>query len=77
MEEAFDAILASEDTVEVKAAGLTHGGALRGVMSELKAGGMSIIDIIKFIPVIVDLLVKVGPQIAEVVRLVRELFEKK
>ena len=77
MDEAFDAIMASDDTVEVKAAGLTHGGALRAVMGELKAGGMPIFEIIRMIPAIVNLLIEVGPQIADIVKKIRELFEKK
>ncbi len=77
MDDAFDAILATDDTVELKAAGVTHGGALRGVMSELKAGGMSVFSIIALIPTIVDMIQEYGPVVAEIVKKVRELFAKK
>ena len=77
MDDAFDAILATDDTVEIKAAGVTHGGALRGVMSELKAGGMGVIEIIKLIPFIVDLIQEYGPVVAEIVKKIREKFAAK
>lgn len=77
MEEAFDVIMASEDTVEVKAAGITHGGALRGIMGELKAGGMGIGQIIALIPVIVDMIQTYGPVVMEIVQKIREMFSKK
>jgi hypothetical protein len=78
MQEAFDAIMATDDTQEVKAAAvvLTSGGALRAVMGELKAGGMSIGDILKLVPQIVDLIVQYGPVVAEIVKKVKELFGK-
>ena len=77
MTAAFDAIMAAEDTVEVKALGVTHGGVLRGVMSELKVSGMPIMDIIRLIPTIVNMIVTVGPQVAEIVKKIRELWENK
>jgi hypothetical protein len=74
MDEALDAILATDDTAELKAAGVTHSGALRGVMGQLKAGGMSVVEIIKLIPLIVDLIQEYGPVVAEIVKKVREKF---
>ena len=77
MTAAFDAIMATDDTVEVKAAGITHGGALRAVMGELKVGGMGIGQIIALIPVIVDMIQTYGPVVMEIVKKVREMFDKK
>lgn len=56
---------------------VTGGTAIRGVMRELKAGGMSVVEIIKLLPIIVNLIVELGPQVAEIVAKIRETFAKK
>ncbi len=76
-DEAYDSIVGTEAAFGAAGMSLTHGSALRGVMSQLKAGGMSVVDIIKLIPVIVDLIQEYGPVVAEIVAKVREMFAKK
>ena len=75
--EAFDSIVGTEAAFGAAGHELTHGSALRGVMSQLRAGGMSVVEIIKLIPVIVDLIQQYGPVIAEIVAKIRETFAKK
>lgn len=50
---------------------------LRRVMGELKAGGgFTAIQLIMLIPQIIDLIETFGPQVAEIVRQIREMFGK-
>lgn len=75
-EELFNSIVFNKATFGTAVVSPTHGSALRGVMSELKAGGMGVIEIIALIPAIVDLIQEYGPKIAEIVAKVREMFKK-
>lgn len=79
-EEALDAVIGGPLPVSAgtQAVAGSNGGVLKGVLAQLKAeGGFSPIQLIALIPAIVDLIVEVGPQIAEIVRKVKELFGKK
>lgn len=75
-EELFDSITGGGE-LKAGTAGVTHGSALRGVMGQLKAGGMSVVEIIKLIPLIVDLIQEYGPVVAEIVKKIREKFAAK
>lgn len=77
-------ILAADDTAvdggeaTTGAGGLTAGGALKGVLSGLSAeGGYSFIELIGLIPKIVTLLAVIGPQVADIIAKVKELWPAK
>lgn len=56
---------------------MTAGSTLRGVLTELRAGAaFNPLELLALIPVIVDIISEVGPQIAEVVKRIREIFGK-
>lgn len=75
-EELFAEIVGGNEA-KFAAAEASHGKALRGVMSQLRAGGMSVVEILRLIPLIVDLIQQYGPMVAEVVQKVKDLFDKK
>lgn len=75
-EELFESITGNGE-LKVGAAGVTHGGTLRAVMTQLRASGMSVVDIIKLIPDIVDLIQELNQVVSEIVKKVREKFAAK
>ena len=57
------------------AAPAVAGSTVAGVMRGLRGAGMSFLDIVKWLPVILQLVAELGPQVAEIVRRIREAFE--
>ncbi len=51
-------------------------GAVAGVLRGLKAAGMSFLDVLQWLPVVLKLVKEVTPLITEVIRIIREAIDQ-